>query len=624
MEKNLAKIFYSRVEEMGNFPALMFKQGKTPYQTMSWSDFGRLVRETACGLAHLGLQEKSRVAIFSQTAHLWVVADFAALVNGAVSVPIYPTSSTSDIEYILNNSESEFVFVQNEKLLEKVLAIRDKVPGVKAFVVMYPGQGKLSIAELKQQYSLPEAYVYSFDELHKLGERNIFTQGKVLERRTKAIKPTDLATIIYTSGTTGTPKGVPLKHSNILSVCEDLTVVLPISHHEVYLSYLPLSHVFERVCGEFYWVHSGGTCAFAEGIEYMAKNMAEVQPSMILVVPRVLDKIYSKVKSGIEGASGRARKLIEWSLEVAKEVRRHEADGLAPRPGLQMKHWLAEKLVLKKLRERIGANLRLIVSGGAPATPQTLAFFSAVGITTLEGYGLTETAAPACVNLWPKNKLGTVGPTLPSVRAKLSDDGEILLTGGSVFSGYYNNPEATSEAFEKGWFRTGDIGNIDKDGYVQITDRKKDIIVNSSGKNIAPQKVEAVIKTVSPIINQAVVFGDKQKFLVALLTLDEQLAMEFSRDSGWSHETFQDLAKSKELNQFLKKEIQRRSTDLPEYEQVKRFAILADELSVEAGELTATLKIKRNVVAKNYRSLIQSMYADAAVPAGGSSYAGSR
>jgi len=615
LQKNLATIFFNRVTEMGEFPALQFKSGKNPYQYMSWTELGRVVRETACGLAHLGLTPQGKVGIFSPTAHRWVIGDFATLANGAVSVPIYPTSSTSDIEYILNNSKAAFVFVQNEKLLSKVLAIKDQIPNVKSFIVMYPGLDKrVSIDSLRAEFKLPQDAIYTFEQVQELGAKNYVKLAGLIDQRTNATKLEDLATIIYTSGTTGTPKGVPLTHSNILSVCEDLTVVLPISHHEVYLSYLPLSHVFERVCGEFYWMHSGGTCAFAEGIEHMAKNMAEVKPSMVLMVPRVLDKIYTKVKSGIDGASGRAKKLIEWSLDVAKEVRRCEANSQEVRPGLQMKHFLAEKLVLRKLRERIGPNLRLIVSGGAPATTESLEFFGALGIQTLEGYGLTETAAPACVNLWPKMKLGTVGPTLPSVEAKISEEGEILLRGGSVFSGYYNNPEASKEALDNGWFKTGDIGTIDKDGYVKITDRKKDIIVNSSGKNIAPQKIEATIKTSLPMINQVVVFGDKRKYLVGLITLDEQQALEFSREMGWPYETVKELAASKELNQYLKKEIQKNSVDLTEYEQVKRFTILQEELSVEAGELTATLKIKRNVVAKNYKQMIDSLYDESSAP----------
>ncbi len=621
--RNLATTFFSRVAETSGYPAVQFKTGKSPYQTLTWEEFGRLVREAACGLAELGLAPGAKVAIFSQTAHLWVAGDLASICNGAASVPIYPTSSHSDIVFILNNSEARFVFVQNDKLAKKILAMKDELPQVERLILMYPSSEK-TMAALISEFKLPPGYLLSFDQLQNIGAQVFHKNNAIVESRAQAIEPEELATIIYTSGTTGTPKGVPLTHHNILSVLNDLKVVLPLRHDDVYLSYLPMSHVFERVCGEFYWIHSGGCCAFAEGIETMAKNMAEVKPSMILVVPRVLDRIYTKVRNGIEGASGRARKLIEWSLAIGREIARHQAEGKTPRPGLLMKHWLAEKLVLRKLRERIGPNLRLVVSGGAPATPKVIEFFASLGITTLEGYGLTETAAPACVNLMEKNKIGTVGPTLPSVQAKISADGEILLKGPSIFKGYFHNPEANQEAFEDGWFKTGDIGTMDGDGYIAITDRKKDIIVNSAGKNVAPQRVEAVIKTI-PLINQAVVFGDKRKCLVALLTLDEQVTVEFAREQGWHFESFVDLSRSQDLNQYLKKEISARTVSLADYEQVKRFSILTDELSVEAGELTATLKIKCNVVARNYKDLIDSMYEEnAPVVPPSQTYASSR
>ena len=607
MPTNLATIFYNRIEQMGEFPALKFKVNKGAYQDMSWRELGRYVKEIGCGLAELGVDQDGKVAIFSQTSHLWVIADLATISNGAVSVPIYPTCSLSDIEYIINNSESEVVFVQNKRLLQKAVSIKEKLPSVKAFVLMDPTAKQKSVEEFCSENNLPEGYVLSVADLQKLGAKRLTKDSNLIEERIAATSVNNVATIIYTSGTTGTPKGVPLTHRNILSVLQDLTVVLPVTHEDLYLSYLPLSHVFERICGEFYWMHSGGTCAFAEGIEYMAKNMAEVNPTMILVVPRVLDRIYSKVRSGIDGASERRKALIDKALAIGSEVIELTAQGRDIRLGLRVKHWLANKLVLRKLRERIGPNLRLIVSGGAPATAKVLEFFNCVGFSALEGYGLTETAAPACVNAMSRVKLGTVGPTLPSVDARLSEDGEILLRGPSIFEGYYKNEEATSEAFEDGWFRTGDIGTIDKDGYVKITDRKKDIIVNSAGKNIAPQRVEAIIKTV-PLVTQAVVFGDKMKHLVALITVDEQTTMEYAAEQGWNYRSFVDVVNSPELNQAMKKEIQARSNTLADYEQVRKIAILPSDLSVDAGELTATLKIKRNVVASNYSNLISSLY----------------
>lgn len=580
---------------------------------MSWTDYAALVKELAFGLAALNVDSGSSVAIFSANSIYWVAADIATICNGGISVPIYPTSSQSDIQYILENSEAQIVFVQNEELCKKVLAVKPQSTLSKIVLLNRPKQ---EMTELAQALGLPaqQSLIITFEQLLALGRELKKSQPNLVDERLTRTKSSDLATIIYTSGTTGTPKGAGLTHSNILSLIESVKQVLPVDENTVYLNYLPLSHVFERVCGEFYWMTCAGEYAFAESIEAMGKNLAELQPTMILVVPRVMDRIYSKVRIGIEGASGRRKKLINWSIAVGKDVVRTKADGRNLSAFLQAKHWLAEKLVLGKLREKIGPRLNLVVSGGAPASAEPIEFFNAIGIDTLEGYGLTETSAPACVNRRGKVKIGTVGPTLPSVDLKIGEDGEILLKGPSIFDGYYKNNEATADAFEDGWFKTGDIGELDRDGYLKITDRKKDLIVNSAGKNIAPQRIEAILKTV-PFVSQAVVFGDKQKALVALLTLDEQAAIEYGREQNWEFNSYADLLKLPKLNQFLRKEIQSRSHQLADYEVVKRFAVLPEELSVEAGELTATLKIKRNVVASRYKSVVDALYKDENVDA---------
>lgn len=522
-------------------------------------------------------------------------------------MPVYPTSSANDIDFIINNSQAKVLFVQNENLLKRALAVRDSIPTVQKIVLFFLPADVKSVDELAVKYNLPNGLLADIESVRKLGASLDTAHLKILEDRMKSTPKDGIATIIYTSGTTGVPKGVPLTHGNIMAVIEDMKPVLSEDDRSVYLSYLPLSHIFERICGEFYWLAHGGVCAFAESIEMMGRNMIEVEPTTILVVPRVLDRIYAKVKSGIDGATGKKRKLIDWGLDVGAEVVECQGEGKKVGPLLWLKHKIADKLVLEKLRERIGPNLKIIVSGGAPATREVLTFFNAVGINTLEGYGLTETSAPTNVNRIGQVKIGTVGPAVDSVHQKLAEDGEILVKGPTIFKGYYNNPEATAEAFEGEWFKTGDIGTIDADGYLKITDRKKDLIINSAGKNIAPQRVEAVLKTV-PFVTQAVVFGDKQKHLVALITLDEQAACDFARERNWEFDSYFDLSRSTALLGFLKKELQARSKDLADYEQVKRFAILANELSVEAGELTATLKIKRNVVGRNYKSLIDQMY----------------
>ena len=610
MDQTLASIFFKRTAQLSAAPAVRFKEGRAPYRDLSWSEFGRLVEEMAFGLACLGVKAGSSAAIVSQTSHLWVASDLAIIANGAISVPVYPTSSQADLRFILANSASQVVFVQNESLLKKVLSVHEQLPNLtKVVLLSSPSQGR-SLTEL----GLDTEIVIGLEELQELGRERRMVEPSLIEERMAAVELADPATIIYTSGTTGTPKGVILSHANIVSVLEDLTQVIPVSEHDVYLSFLPLSHVFERICGEFYWMHSGGVCAFAEGIESVGKNMAETQPSMILVVPRVLDRIYAKVKSGIQGASGRARQLIEWALKVGKEIVEHKAEGKTPRPGLTAKHWLAERLVFRKLRARIGKNLRMVVSGGAPATPEVIEFFNAIGISTLEGYGLTETTAPVSVNRHGKVKIGTVGPALPSVQVKIAEDGEILIKGPTVFNGYFKADALTAAVFEEGWFHSGDIGVIDGDGYLKITDRKKDLIVNSAGKNIAPQRVEAVLKTL-PHVTQAIVFGDRKKHLVSILTLEEQAVTEFAHDQGWNFKGYQELVQLPNLRQFLRSEINERSASLADYERVRNFAILPADLSVEAGELTATLKIKRNVVREKYRELVESLYREEDAPA---------
>ncbi|MBS1992459.1 MAG: long-chain fatty acid--CoA ligase [Cyanobacteria bacterium SZAS LIN-2] len=612
-DRNLAAVFYSRAKRLGDLPCVAYKEKKQPYRTISWREFSKMVQQLSLGLMSTGLRPNEKAAIFSATCYPWVAADLATISNGAISVPIYPTSSASDIEFIVNNSQARIIFVQNEALLKRMLAVKDSLPNVQKLVLFNIGDKVANTDELAAKYNVPASYLTDLDSLRKIGASLDSAHLKILEDRMKATSRDGMATIIYTSGTTGVPKGVPLTHGNIMSILEDIKPVLPIDENEVYLSYLPLSHIFERICGEFYWLTNGGMCAFAESIETMARNLAEVEASMLLCVPRVLDKIYSKVKAGLDETTGRKRQLIDWALAVGHEVVRKQGEGKFIGPILLAKQAIAEKLVFKKLRQKIGPRLRLVVSGGAPASVETMGFFAAIGLACLEGYGLTETSAPTNVNRYKHVKVGTVGPKMDSVEQKLGEDGEVMVKGPSIFKGYYDNPQATAEAFEGEWFKTGDIGVIDKDGYLKIVDRKKDIIVNSSGKNIAPQRVEAVLKTV-PFVTQAVVFGDKQKHLVALLSLDEEAVCEFARNDNWEFDSYFDLCRSQNLHQYLKKEIEARSTGLADYEKVHRFAVMSSEFSVEAGELTASLKIKRSVVAKNYRPIVEALYANTYEP----------
>ena len=499
-------------------------------------------------------------------------------------------------------------FLQRQIFLPKLASQFDKIQYCQKIIYL-PSLTKsdLDWCSLKSKYDQIQNKLIHIDELRNLGNELELSQPQLLQTCIEEGSTEDIATVIYTSGTTGTAKGVPLSHQNILSLLNVLPDILPVTPKDIYFSYLPISHVFERVCGEYYWLFCGATCAFAESMENMAKNLSEIEPTLMLAVPRVLDRIYTKINNGICGASGNSRRLIEWAISVGAEVFHQRAKNSDIQPILKLKHWLADHLILKKIRQRIGKRLRFIVTGGAPATEPALLFFHAIGIPVLEGYGLTETSAPTNVNRLHRSKLGTVGTALPSLEFKIAEDGEILLKGPSIFKGYFKDEAATKEAFVDGWFRTGDVGSIDNDGYLKITDRKKDLIINAAGKNIAPQRIESSLRTI-PLISQAVVFGDKRKHLVALLTVYEHIAAELAQEKDWHFETFDDLVSSNQFYKHIKKEITSRQTQLADYEHIRRFAILPHDLSVEAGELTASMKVKRNIVAQKFATVIESLY----------------
>ena len=602
----IGQLLFDQTAKRGQNTAVRFKQCRTDYQSMSWTDFAALVEEIAFGLAAIDLDSKQTAAIFSPTSHLWVACDLATISSGAISVPLYPNASSEDIEYILNHCQAQVIFVCAE-LLPKLATQIDKIKSWQKIVYL-PSLNKLDSdwSTIKSTYSQLADRLLHLDELRALGNDFKASQPQWLENRLQSSTPEDIATIIYTSGTTGLPKGVPLTHNNILSLLNDLPKNLPVGEQDIYFSYLPISHVFERICGEYYWLYTGAICAFAESIDQMAKNLNEIEPTLMLAVPRVLDRIYTKINNGINGASGKSRRLIEWAIAVGSEVCSLRLHKQNIHPILKLKHKLADHFVLSKIRQRIGKRLRFVVTGGAPASPPVLFFFHAIGIPVLEGYGLTETSAPTNVNRLDYSKLGTVGPVLPPVELKIAEDGEILVRGPSIFQGYFKDPVATKEAFVDGWFRTGDVGLLDADGYLKITDRKKDLIVDAAGKNIAPQRIESVLRTI-PLISQAIVFGDKRKHLIALLTVHEHSTIELARDQGWDLENFDDLVSSRQLYQYLKKEINSRNNQLAEYEHIRRFAILKHDLSVESGELTASMKVKRNIVAQNFAKVIEDL-----------------
>ncbi|RQW03290.1 MAG: long-chain fatty acid--CoA ligase, partial [Calditrichaeota bacterium] len=523
----------------------------------------------------------------------WAIADYGIISIGAVTVPIYPTLLPSHIEFIINNSEGKVLILSGDHQYRKIKEIRKKIPAIKHIIVMD---------------ELEEEGVTSWREILASGEdflrKNPGFMGNSLEKVTSD----DLASIIYTSGTTGVPKGVILTHENFLSNIEGGLDALSVDEKDVFLSFLPLSHIFERMAGHFLATYTGATIAYAENIETVAENLQEVHPTVMTSVPRFFEKIYARIMDSLEEGSPVKKKIFLWAIEVGKKANLYKQKGKPLKGLLKTRYALADKLVYSKLRERMGGKARLFVSGGAPLAREINEFFNAAGLLLLEGYGLTESSPVITVNREENFKFGTPGLPLFNVEVAIAEDGEILTRGPHVMRGYYKNEEETKEAIDsENWLHTGDIGYLDKDGFLFITDRKKNIIVTSGGKNIAPQPIENLLIS-SKYIDQAVVLGDKRKYCTALIVANGENLKNYARENKISFTDIEDLIRTEEIYDLIRSEIDKLSVDLASYETIKKFRLLAREFTIENGELTPTLKIKRNVVEQKYQKLIDEMY----------------
>ncbi len=548
----------------------------------------------ASGLKSLGLKVGDKVVLLSENRLEWAMVDYACQLSGFITVPIYPTLLENQVEYIINDSDAKVVFVSNIYQEEKVEHIQKKLKKVKHFYIFEKDSGvKMAthIAELEKQ---GEEYLKEHPDWHL----------QSLEK----IKTDDLATIIYTSGTTGEPKGVMLTHGNFLSNIEGALRAFDVTHEDTFLSFLPLSHVFERMAGHYLPCYTGATIAYAESIDTVAQNLQEVRPTIMTSVPRFYEKIYARINESVREGSAIKRMIFNWSLKQGKKIFLYKQNK-KPIPGLlQKKFNIARKLVFDKLKERVGGRIRFFISGGAPLAREIGEFFAFANLYILEGYGLTETSPVIAVNREKAFKFGTVGLPLDNVEVKIADDGEILTRGPHVMKGYYKKDEATKEAIDnEGWFHTGDIGFFDKDGFLVITDRKKNIIVTSGGKNIAPQPIENMLIT-SRYIEQAVVVGDKRKYCSALIVPNMEILKAYAKDNYIEYETEEELLNNVMIKDLIRKEIDRLSVNLASYETIKEFTLLKEPFSIENGELTPTLKVKRNVIEKRYKDLIDKMY----------------
>ena len=579
-------------------PMLMYKTEKQ-YRGISYAEFRRNVELFALGLASKGIREGDKIAIISENRPEWITADMAIGALGAINVPIYPTLTPKQIEYIFRDADVKMAIVSNAFQLGKVLKIKKSVRSLKSVVIM------------TEKGMTQEKGVFGFSQIYALGKEYELRKPKFFSERLKKPKPSDLLTIIYTSGTTGNPKGVMLTHANLVSNIIAAADTIPFGPDDIFLSFLPLCHSFERMAGYYTAFSCGSTVAYAESVETVRDNLLEVHPTIVTTVPRLFERIHGRIMKQVDAMPKVRQKVFHWAVNVGKQYVRAKRRGDIS-PALETQHALASKLVFAKLQHATGGRIRFFVSGGA-ALPQDLGeFFEAIGITIIEGYGLTETSPVLAVNRLDDYKFGTVGKPIPGVELRIAPDGEILAKGPNIMKGYYKNPRATKEMIDKrGWLHTGDIGQFDAEGHLMITDRKKHLFVSSGGKNIAPQPIESHFLN-SKFIDQFVLIGDGRMYCTALVVPEFEILKEFAQSEGIAFDTEHELVAHDKIRDLFQKEIDHLQKDLPNYERVRRFELLPLQLTVENGEVTPTLKVKRKVVEKKFSELIERMYQDVA------------
>lgn len=592
----LTQLFFQATERYDKPDALQVKIGDR-YEPISHRSLLERVRHVSYALEQIGANAGDRVAILSENRPEWAIADFACLTTGVTDVAIYPTLPDTQVEYILKDSGATVIFVSTSEQASKIASIRTRLPAL-TFVISFD-----SVA--------PELADCTISEFERRGaEREPADAATRHRERALAVRPDDIATFLYTSGTTGEPKGVMLTHDNIYSNVAASREMIPFVGDDIALSFLPLSHILERMAGYYLMFATGTSIAYAESTAAVAGNMVEVRPTLMVSVPRLYEKMYARVvEAGMSGGAVKKRIFI-WARAVGERWADVKLAGDTPRGILALQYSLADRLVFSKLKVRTGGRLRYMVSGGAPLAPEINKFFFAAGLTILEGYGLTETSPVIAVNTPSAFRIGTVGMALPGVSITVASDGEILVKGPNIMAGYFNKPTLTKETIDDdGWLHTGDIGVL-KDGFLTITDRKKDLLVTAGGKNIAPQPIEAMMKR-SKFVGEAVLIGDRRKFPMALIVPEFDQLEKWARYKGLAFADHASLIALPAVHSKMEREIFSQLADLAGFETPKKIALLPHEFSVDRGELTPTLKVKRRVVDDHYKTLIDAVYAEA-------------
>jgi long-chain acyl-CoA synthetase len=592
MGENLVSIFYQQAERKRDSTALR-KKAEGEYVDISWREFSGAVSSLAGCLVDLGVEEGDRVAIYGYNSPEWAYTDLAALAVRAAAVPIYFKSSAPQVEYILRDSGARVIMVSGEERLETVLSVKGALPDLR--YILAPGK----IGDGKG------GMVIDLERCLSGGVKDE-RREEVLRRR-EGIDEEDTATIVYTSGTTGEPKGVMLTHSNIIHDARCGMEIVDLREDDVGLSFLPTSHVLDRVVVHYMNILAGGTVAYAEGIETILGDVQLVKPTAMCGVPRMFEKIYAAIHDNVNAGPSSKRRIFNWAEEVGRKVVLCRRDYRKPGPFLRLEYRLADRLVYAKIRQLFGGRMRVFASGGAHLQEHIDIFFRAIGIPIMHGYGLTEATCTVTLNTLDDFMPGTLGHPYPGVEVAIAEDGEILVKGAIVMKGYYKLPEATAEAIKDGWLHTGDLGCLDKDGYLLMTDRKKDILVTSGGKNISPQKIETLLKF-NRLVEQVAVVAEGKRFVSALIVPSFAELGGFCSRSGIEYTSPEEMVERSEVRELFQGIVEEANRQLDSFERVKKFTLLPREFAEESGELTSTLKVKRRVIDERYREIIDAMY----------------
>ncbi|MBL4739841.1 MAG: AMP-binding protein [Sneathiella sp.] len=591
------KLFWMRVKQFDDKVAMREKDLGI-WRTITWKEYGAKARSLGLGLVSLGLERGDTVSILSDNNPEWLYFDMGVLGVGGVSNGVYTTDSSKQVEYLSKDSATLYFVAENEEQLDKILTVREKIPNLRKIIVL----------DMDGLHDLDDDMIISIDELYALGDAFHKENPDFWEEAVSLSKPSDLAILIYTSGTTGPPKGAMISHKNLMFQISNLTPIIGFGPDDEQLSFLPLCHIAERSFSVFLPLYAGTVVNFVEGLDTVPENIREVSPTIFFAVPRIWEKFYSSISLRLSDATGLQKLAYKIAIDIGHSVADCKLEGREPSSFLKFKFWWADRLVLKNIKAFLGLDrAHYLGTGAAPIAPDLIRWYLALGLEMFEIYGQTENVGLATSNLSNKFKLGTVGPAVPNTEVSISDKGEILLKGPHVFMGYLNQPEKTAETVVGGWLHTGDVGYVDNQGFVKITDRMKDIIITAGGKNITPSEIENQLKF-NPYVSDAVVIGDKRKYLTCLIMIDQENVEKFAQDHDVPFTNFKSLCKATEVQDLIWGEIEKVNKGFAQVETIKKFRLIEEILTAEDDELTPTMKLKRSFVNKKYKELIDTMY----------------